>query len=213
MGQVFIFGASAAYGVGGEHGGWADMIKLRLHKAMFEPGGMGEKHEVYIFAKPGATAEFVARTFEGQLDEYRRKDKVVAVISVGGNNAKAVGMADNFVSTPEAYSDAMKQLLGSIKKNVDALICVGFTPVDEAKTAPKHNPETGDSFFWNKRIQEFNAVFGDVAKELGVAFVNLSVNELEWKQKYVAVDGLHPNDAGHHLICDRVWPEVEKALF
>lgn len=115
MSQVFIWGASSAYGAGGGDGGWADLVKRELHRQMFSAGGSGEQHQVYVFAKSGATIEFVRKTYSEQLRSYRDPGRVIAVVSVGLNNSKASGTPDNFVCSPAEYTDAMHQLLADLQ--------------------------------------------------------------------------------------------------
>lgn len=205
-------GASTVYGVGGPNGGWADMLKLALHKQMYKETGSDEAHEVFIFAKSGVTTDFILNGCEQRIQDYKRDGrKTVVVLSVGLNNAKAVGTPDNYVSTPEGYAIQMRQLLERLTKKVDDVICVGFTPVDESKTTKKINPFTGqNSFFFNDRIKTFNDVFRQTVEEADstVRFLDLfsAASELDWTSTYLSPDGPHPNDKGHHWICDQVSP-------
>ena len=213
MKQIFIFGASTVYGVGGEEGGWADMLKRELHKRMYYKGGPGEIFEVYIFAKPGATVEFIFENFENQIKKYSRGDEKIAIVSVGMNNTKAVGNPNDFVSDIEIYKKSMNDLLVKMKLKVDEVICVGYRPVDESKTLPKLNPVGGSpSYFWNERINKFNKVYKQVCQELGVKFIDLNIDKGEWITKYLNEDGLHPNTKGHELIFQKLLPEVENLL-
>lgn len=108
-------GASTVHGVGGPNGGWADMLKLALHKQMYGGANSNEAHEMFIFAKSGVTTDFIMNGCEQRIEDYRRDGrKTVVILSIGLNNAKAVGDPDNYVSTPEEYAVQMKQLLGRL---------------------------------------------------------------------------------------------------
>lgn len=131
MTQIFIFGASITYGVGAEDAGWADLIKKTVHKRMYSPEGRGEKYEVYNFGNPGATIDFVSRTFKYQLENYQKEGKKILILSIGMNNAKAKGTPENYVSSVEEYKYQMVELLNSLKETIDHIICVGLSPVDE----------------------------------------------------------------------------------
>ena len=111
MTQIFIFGSSLAYGVGGESGGWADLLKQKLHHKMFSSGGVGEKYELFNFAKAGEPISFVLETFKYQLEKYRRPGKVIILVSIGGNNSRAKDTPDNFISTVDEYKEEMTALL------------------------------------------------------------------------------------------------------
>jgi lysophospholipase L1-like esterase len=212
MAQIICMGASTVYGVGGPNGGWADMLKLALHKQIYKETGSDEAHEVFIFAKSGVTTDFILNGCEQRIEDYKREGrKTVVILSIGLNNAKAVGAPDNYVSTPEDYATQIKQLLERLMSKADAVICVGFTPVDESKTTKKINPFTQQrSFFMNERINIFNDVFRQAAEDAGdaVQFLDLFnvAAELDWTNAYLSPDGLHPNDKGHRWICSQVLP-------
>ncbi|HEX3082577.1 MAG TPA: GDSL-type esterase/lipase family protein [Candidatus Saccharimonadia bacterium] len=201
MKQIFILGASSVYGVGGADGGWADMVKRYYHHRMFDEGGMGEKFEVYNFAKSGATIEFIEQTFPQQFKDYGRGQEAAIFLSIGGNDAKAEGEPDRFVSTPEDFGEKAKRLLVSLKEAAGQVVVVSNGYVDEAKTNPKSNPLTGSrSYFTNERRQLFNQTTAGVCRELGIPFVGIVPDIAEWQEKYLYRDGLHPNQAGHELI-------------
>lgn len=213
MAQVFIFGASGAYGVGADRAGWGDLLKQRLHERMYGTDGVGEKHEAFNFAYPGAGVDFVIVTAREQLKFYRRSGKVIAVISVGGNNSKAENSPDNFVSSVEEYEKLMSSLLERMKEDADEIIVVGNGAVDEAKTNPKSNPLTGGkSYFTNDRRIMFSYALMKVCNKYDVRFVDMDAAPDEWKAAYLYKDGLHPNQKGHEYIADKVWGEVEKFL-
>ena len=108
--QIFIVGSSSTYGVGGEKGGWADLIKQELHTRMYSENGIGQQYEIFNLGKSGAPIRFVLNTFPQQLKDYGRNGKRMVIVSVGGNNIKSETEPDNFVSTLEEYSKEMSEL-------------------------------------------------------------------------------------------------------
>ena len=214
MTQIFILGSSMVYGVGGPHGGWADLIKQYLHKKMYGEGGVGEKYEIYNFGKSGATIDFVKDTFMSQLEAYGRKQKTIIVAAIGGNNTKAEQEPDNFVSTPAEYEHEMRNLLELLKQNCDGLIFVSSNGyVDEEKTNPKFNPLTGGrSYFTNARRQQFGAIVKDICEDMNIDLIDITVDKEKWLSTYLYTDGLHPNEAGHQLIFESIKPVLDKHL-
>jgi len=211
MAQIFIFGASTAYGVGAESG-WGDLLKQSIHDKMYGENGIGEKHEVYNFAKPGATVEFVMDTAVEQIGHYKRNE-AIAIVQVGGNNAKATGSPDNFVSTPEEYGQLMSKLIDKLKSSVDTLIVLTITPVDETKTNPKHNPLTGNSsYFKDSRIALFNQELAKICNQHDVNLVDVLMEPKEWVADHLSVDGLHPNQKGYRYISEKVAAEINRLL-
>ena len=213
MTQIFVFGSSLAYGVGGTNGGWADILKQKLNHLMFSDQGVGEKYEFFNFAKSGEPISFVSNTFKNDLEKYRRKGKIIILVSIGGNNSRAKDEPDNFVSTIEEYQKEMFELLSNLKKNADEVMFVGGGCYDESKTYPKPDPLTGGrSYFSNKRGLEFKKVLERVCSDLGVKFIQNEVEDAEWIEKYLYKDGLHPNQSGHELIAEKVWLELKPLL-
>ena len=214
MAQIYILGSSHSYGVGGEDGGWGDILKRKLHHKMYGEGGIGEKNELYNFAKPGATIQFVLDTYKDQIGSYNRGEKKIALIAVGANNAKAVDVPDNFVSTPEEFEAAMSELFAGLVENFDKVVFAADGFVDESKTTPKINPFTGgNSYFFNERIQLLSLITKKLASEYGVVRVETGVGEEEWIEKYVHPrDGLHRNSAGHELLANQIWEIIEDEL-
>jgi lysophospholipase L1-like esterase len=217
MAQILIMGASIVYGVGGAHGGWADLVKLHLHEEMYARNAASEAHEVHIFAKPDATVQFVADTYERYIADYRRDNrKTVVILSIGMNDTKAIDTPDNYLNTPQAYKQSMIVLLNGLAKITDAVLCVGFASVDESRTSPKLNLFTDKhSYFTNERIQMFNAVLEEAVKssDANAAYVDLMAQMGDgWPESCLSADGLHPNDTGHRRIFDKLMPQINRLI-
>jgi lysophospholipase L1-like esterase len=213
MTQIFIIGSSSAYGVGGKDGGWADILKQRLHTLMYGEQGVGEKHELFNFAKAGEPISFVLRNLNGVAEQFKRTGKTIAVVSIGGNNSKAENEPENFVSTPAQYQQEMTSLLMAIRSRFDEVVFLGSGSVDESKTNPKPNPLTGGcSYFSNARRTEFEKILIGLCSELKITFLPVSVPADEWIREYLYSDGLHPNDKGHQYMADLVWEHIKTNL-
>lgn len=217
MAQILIMGASTAYGVGGPHGGWADMIKLQLHEEMYGNETMTEAHEVHIFAKPDATVQFILDTYEHYIADYHRDNrKTIVVLSIGMNDTKAIDRPDNYINTPQSYTDSMISLLNSLGSVTDSVLCIGFSPVDEVRTSPKLNPFTGKySYFSNERIQKFNLALKEAVDASTANSIYIDLTERVkngWIEGCLSVDGLHPNDDGHRRIFNAIMPEIKRLL-
>jgi lysophospholipase L1-like esterase len=211
--QIYILGSSSVYGVGAEAGGWADLVKKALHQKMYGENGVGEKYEVYNFGKAGATIDFVLNNFPRQLEQYGRSGKIISIVSVGGNNAKAEDEPENFVSTIDEYELQMSQLMDLLKDRSNAVIAVGGGFYDEAKVYPKHSPLTGGkSYFSNERKQLFEIKWKEICTDKEIPFVGIEVTEEEWKDNFLYIDGLHPNQGGHRYIAEKVLEVLERYL-
>lgn len=208
MKQIFLLGASSVYGVGGTNGGWGELLKQYLHEKMYGENGVGEIYEIYNFAKSGATTQFVLDTFPEQIRQYWRGGDAYIVVGVGGNNSKATGTPDNFVSTADQYIMEMSRLFDQLAK-YGKVIFVQNGWVDETKTNPKMNPFDGTkSYFTNARRVEFNKALKPLCAKMGVVYIEPDLSPEAWQANYLYVDGLHPNDAGHQLIFELVCAAI-----
>ncbi len=210
MAQILVFGASTAYGVGGPQGGWPDLLKSKLHSEMYQAGNaLPEAHEVYNLCVPGATIDDISKRILIELKSFSKVGrKSIAVIELGGNDAKAVESADSFVNTPENFEQQLGSLVELAKQNVDEVILVGLQPVDEMKTLPRTNPTTGKkSYFSNSRMERFEKSIESIANAKNVAFVSVfsGASKLNWIEEYLFVDGLHPNKNGHRWLYEQIY--------
>jgi lysophospholipase L1-like esterase len=205
MKQFFLLGASSVYGVGGTNGGFGELLKQHMHQKMYTAGGEGEVYEVFNFGKSGATADFVLDTFPEQIKRYGRKGEIVSIVSVGGNDSKAVNSPGNFVSTPEEYEVNMARLLDLLKSHSHQVLVVGGGYVDESKVNPKSNPFGGyESYFTNERRELFKQRLRKICQEKSITLIEPNVDLQTWLDKYTYEDGLHPNNAGYELMFDAV---------
>jgi lysophospholipase L1-like esterase len=215
MAQILIFGASSPYGVGGSQGGWPDLLKQKLHQQMYDSKTLPiETHEVYNLCVPGATISDIQKRFAIEVECYSKPDREqIIVIMLGGNDAKAQERPDNFVNNPENFYEQMKELVLQAKKYTGKVALVGMKPVDESKTMPKINPQTGGkSYFENKRIGLFDQKLAALAEDTNIAFVPIfgEAQKLEWEFNFD--DGLHPNDRGHQWLLEQAWPVLREFL-
>lgn len=207
--QIFALGASSVYGVGGEVGGWADVIKQRLHAQMYSKDGLGEVYEMFNFGKSGATIDFVLDALPQLFSLYARSGKIITLLTIGGNDAKAIGEADNYVSSPAEYSLKARNLLQELQRLSSHVIVVGGGYYDETKTNPKISPFSGNkSYFTNQRKKLFEDELQKVCVELKISFVGVETDENTWKEKYVYADGLHPNQEAYNNIAEKVMKEL-----
>jgi lysophospholipase L1-like esterase len=206
MKQVFMLGASSVYGVGAEHAGWGDLIKQYFHSKMFSEGGIGEKYEIYNFAKSGATIDFILDTFPTHLTNYGKGEKVITIVSVGGNNSRAKDEPTNFASTPASYTTELTQLIELLKASSEKVIFVSTAYVDETKTNPITTSHDNKYYFTNARRKQFEEITKELCEQNGIDFASIVVSEEEWIKNYTFKDGLHPNQAGHQLLFDAIEP-------
>jgi lysophospholipase L1-like esterase len=217
MKTVLMFGASITHGVGGEHGGWSDMVKADMHQKMYGADASGESCTVYELGIPGNTARDVVGRFEAEtLARVPQKDpeQTFIIFSAGTNDSKATGKSDNYMHSPDEYTTNVRAFIRKAKEHATNILCIGILPVDQTKTNPKRNPITGNmSYFTNSRIKRFEDALVEACKQEGVDCVPLFDTVPEnWAEQYLFVDGLHPNAKGHEWMYDTVKPHIDKIM-
>lgn len=219
MKTILIFGDSETYGVGGEHGSWADMIKTSLHHDMYEGSsatGAGERCEVYELGIPGETmTDIMARFMAETVPRIRgnNPEEVMIVFSAGTNDSKAKEAADNHLSTPDDFAASVHAFIHLAKEYAATIVGVGLFPIDESKTNPFPSTTRGGTYFSNARLRIFNDALQRTCENEGVHFVPLFNTVPEgWAQNYFFADGLHPNNRGHEWIYSQVEPELRKLI-
>lgn len=217
MKTVLMFGASITHGVGGEHGGWADMLKVDMHKAMYGEGASGESCTVYELGIPGNTSRDVVGRFEAETlarIPEKNPEQTFIIFSAGTNDSKATSSPDNYLHSPDEYSTNVRAFIRLAKEHAKHVLCIGILPVDQAKTNPKLNPITGtNSYFTNGRIKRFEDALVSACKQEGVHCVPLFDNvPKDWDERYLFNDGLHPNTKGHKWIYEYVKPHIDKVM-
>jgi lysophospholipase L1-like esterase len=214
MRQLFIIGASTAYGVGGAEGGWADKLKVAVHQKLYGKGGVGEKAEVYNISVPGATIAHQIERIEKVLPKLQKPDATITIIMQPGfNDAKAKDQPDNFINTPVQYAHDVASLLAAAKKMTSSIYCFGMQPIDEKRTTPKTSSDGGKTYFWNDRNMQFERTLGEECSKQNVTFVPLIKTgmDADWSDKVYA-DGLHPNSNGHTWFYEQIKPKVWEIL-
>jgi lysophospholipase L1-like esterase len=213
MKQIFILGASIAYGVGAEKQGWADLIKTHLSNIIYGKNGIGEKIEIYNFSKSDETIDFIKRNLPSQLKEYKRGGEITAIINIGLNNAKAAGNPTNYLCSIDDYEIQMNELITEVKKQFNNIIIIGYPYHNEEKTFPKINPFTGGkSYFSNQRSQLFNNKLEEICNEQKVRFINIEIEKDDWINNYLYDDGIHPNQKGHNYIFNSIIKHLDSWL-
>lgn len=213
MKQFFILGASSVYGVGAEQG-WADHVKAYVHKKMYSSQAVGEKYEVFNFSKSSSTIEFIASNLEWIHQAYARpQSELIILICVGGNDAKAEGTSDNFVSTTEDFKAKLEVLVDGLKQYSNEIIFVSNGFIDESKTNPKISPfGNSKSYFTNERRSQFNEITQRVCENNDLTFISTDVDKDTWIKNCLHDDGLHPNQLGYQKVFEALKPSIDQYI-
>ncbi|MET1033597.1 MAG: GDSL-type esterase/lipase family protein [Candidatus Saccharimonadales bacterium] len=215
MKTILIFGDSETYGVGGEHGSWADKIKTAFHADMYgQKMTTGAHCDVYELGIPGETMTNILDRFVAETTSRIRganPQDVMIVFSAGTNDSKAVEAADNHLFTPDDFAASVHAFIHLAKEYAAHIVGVGLFPVDESKTNPFPSATRSGTYFSNARLSIFDEAFQRTCENEGVYFVPLfNAVPQDWAQNNLSIDGLHPNDRGHEWIRAQIEPELRK---
>ncbi len=191
MFAIAVFGDSIVFGKGvPKKGGWVRLLQDYVHP-------QGYHHGVYNLGIPRETSTSLLQRFESECKArkptaYPDDDSFTIIISIGTNDARAVGTPNSIQTSPADFKKNIKDILNIANKYADNTVFIGLLPVDEVKAKQYEG-----TFFTNQSIEKYNSIVKEVCKDHNVLFLNLLE---EWKQHdYTKLldDGLHPNQAGY----------------
>jgi lysophospholipase L1-like esterase len=203
-----VFGSSSTEGYGDAAGGWADRIKRKFSETYFGHDE-GQPVNVYNLGIGGDNAEKTLARIKQELPPriWFPDAKIVVVIAVGANDARAQGQPDKYENTPETYRATLEQMIAEAERHNATVVFVGTTPNDNART----NPIFGSYYFDQNRTRQFDEIMSEVAVQHGYPKVELfdaMLAQEDWQQMLYK-DGLHPNTVGHAWIVEQVWPVLQ----
>lgn len=66
--------------------------------------------------------------------------------------------------------------------------------------------------YGQRYIEEFEAVFRDVAEEMEVPWIEFFMEGVALNDQLMQDDGIHPNAAAQPILLDNAWPMIDSAL-
>lgn len=210
--QVFFFGDNSTQGFFDNKGGWANRLAQEYQdnwrQNLDAQWIVGFNLGVY-----GSTAEKLLDRLEPELAARAYKNEtIVVVLSVGINDA---GLTENRVSFDEnVFQETYGKLIDIASKWTNNIVCVGLNAVDEQLTNPWPYGHSRSWNYKNNRIHLFENCIKQLAIMRKLTFIplhDLFLQRLASGEKLLT-DGLHPNEAGHQLICEQLRPAIGKYL-
>jgi lysophospholipase L1-like esterase len=210
--RVLVFGASITQGFWDTEGGWA--VRLYKHYAKLklrEITAEDDYPDVFNLGISGDTSKDLLRRFESETSARLTNQRQGAIIfSIGTNNA-ITNKQGELVSPLSTYKEDLEQLIEKARQLTTKIMFVELVPCEEDRTTPVF---WRDIYYRNKDIAAVNGVIRQVANDNQIKFVEV-FEPMRQKMSDGAeffADGLHPNDAGHQFIFERVQPELDKLL-
>jgi lysophospholipase L1-like esterase len=203
--RIYAFGDSITYGAWDSQGGWCDRLKRKLHELT-----INKEHEVKFqmlnLGIGGENSRSLLKRFKSEIEaRYRMDWPVIIIIATGANDTRYVENGDPAVSIEE-YQSNLEKLINIAKEYTDKILFVGVAAMENEIQPFKK------TLLSNELLKKYNEVMADVASKNNIPKVDVT-NAFKSSNKAVySIDGVHPNDAGHEIIEDLVWTELEKLL-
>ena len=206
--RILFFGDSITHGVFDSRGGWATRIICDL---FLEQQKNPDKDLPYGYnlGFSGDTAKHLAARLpaetEARFSLWSSDKDMTFVIAIGVNDTQVRGGKD--FSSTEQYKQDLADLYDAARRYSDKILLVGMLPMQHAPWA--------DQFYQPERIWAFERAQREFAQSHNLPFVALYEDfqrELDEGKQLLDADGLHPNDAGHEFMYDRIKPELMKMI-
>ena len=208
--RILFFGDSITQGFWGIEGGWVE--RIRKHFDTLAVADLDNSKQPYVFnlGISGDTTRSLLKRIESETSVRIWQNEPIMVVIAIGTNDDLFEASEQWVP-PEDFKANLKKIISLLQPITNTIMLIGNPACDESKTTPV---SWGDFTYTNKELQRSEATIAEAAKEHGLPYVPIFE---EFKQKLDAgadllADGLHPNDAGHQFIADKVLPKLEESL-
>lgn len=196
MPSIVIWGDSIVYGTGVAPGlNWADQLKAEV-MAKNDPNGF-PTNKVYSLGIGGETTQGALARFQ-QEAQARLSAGDTIILAYGANDSALLTDTQQFAVPQDAYSENLSRLIDVAQDfQPKQIIVVAVTPVLEEQT----RPEMGSKVRLNQYVVSYNQVLAHLAKKSHLLYADVYTEMMQQPLTLLfQPDGIHPNEAGHHVI-------------
>lgn len=208
--NLIIFGDSISQGCWDEEGGWPVRLRQEINRKQIEKAEPFVDYNLtYLRGVSGDTSEGLN---ERVLSEIRAMSDtardITAVVAIGINDS-IVEKNGNRVSRKD-FKQNLKEIVEKCRCEVDQVILLGLTPVDESRANPL--PDETEASYINSEIGDYEEIIKEISEEDSTKFIPLfdRLSNESWDENLW--DGIHPNSEGHERIYEIVKPEIFEEL-
>jgi lysophospholipase L1-like esterase len=201
--RVLIFGDSIAYGSWDTEGGWVERLKKKAHRITVNTQG-NRKIQIINLGIGGDTSTKILKRLKTEIDaRYSPNWPLLLVFSFTTNDERKT---TGTIETPiELFEKNVSEIIKTAKQHSSFIFFVGTPPL-ATEIVEFKGVEYSD-----KRIREYEAVLKNSTKAAGIGFVSIR-SEFSDKDDLFCYDNLHPNNKGHEIIANKVWPVLGELL-
>jgi lysophospholipase L1-like esterase len=213
MAVIYCFGDSITYGAWDiQKSGWS--ARLRDYVDDIQLKDPDKYFLCYNLGIPGETTEGLVKRFEIEFNARSKEEEgeeSIFIFAFGANDSVYMPEAGRFKVSKEQFVDNLGGILDMASKHSKKIVLVNITPADEVICAERYAGK--DKVRLNKNVIEYNQALAELAKKKGLPLVDVySVYEAAGPQTLLSEDGLHPNEAGHQAIFDKVKEVIDPLL-
>jgi lysophospholipase L1-like esterase len=216
MAVIYCFGDSITYGAWDiKEGGWANQLRGYVDELQAKDPEL--YYLTYNLGIPGETSDGFLKRFETELAARAKAGRGTAgpgealfILAFGANDYTFIPSANEFVVTPEKFVTNMQSAINIAKKTSSKILLLNITPCDEAICKKNYGDR---KLRINKNVEIYNSLLQDLANKNNCKLVDVySVFTTNQSTSLLSEDGLHPNDAGHELIFEKVREVLSKII-
>lgn len=210
MAVVYAFGDSITWGAWDhETGGWTSRLRIKIEQSELSEGRR-RYTELFNLGISGETSAGAVKRFDQELAVRERGEKKVILFAFGANDSCYIPSQSQYKVDVAAYEQNMRQLFSAAKEQTDAVYALTILPVVDRLT---ESPAGKDKSRLTKYFIPYNEVLFRLSEELGIELIDVHAAFASRNhEELFSDDGLHPNGAGHQLICEQVYQAIAKEL-
>lgn len=208
MHVIYGFGDSITYGAWDMGtSGWTTKLRSYLDARNNEP-----TYYFYPLGIHGETTDGLKKRFENELQARRRHDddSYTFIFAYGANDATWLTNEDRFKATIEEFESNLMDTINQARGLNANIFLLEITPVNEEYSA---SLTARNKSCLNEYVDRYNERLRAVAESTSAAIIEINQRfHDEGLSSVLVKDGLHPTQAGHEIIFQKVKSAIEPLL-
>jgi lysophospholipase L1-like esterase len=208
MHVIYVFGDSITYGAWDMGtAGWTAKFRNYLDARHDEP-----TYYFYPLGIHGETTDGLTKRFTNEFEARRRHDDTsyTFIFAYGANDATWLTDQERFKTKIEDFDSNLTNTINQAKELNAQIFLLEITPVNEQYSA---NLVARNKSCLNEYVDQYNECLQLVAESTSTVLIKINkAFHDEGLEKVLVKDGLHPTQAGHEVIFQKVKTEIDSLL-
>jgi acyl-CoA thioesterase I len=213
MAVIYCFGDSITYGAWDiKNSGWS--ARLRDYLDDIQLKDPAKYFLSYNLGIPGETTDGLVQRFDIEFAARSKEEEgeeSIFIFAFGANDSVFMPKAGTFKVPVERFVGQMERILDTATLHSKKILLLNITPADEAVCAERYAGK--DKQRLNKNVEMYNAALAELASKKNIPLVDVySAYTSADPVTLLSEDGLHPNEAGHKVIFEKVKAALDPLL-